>query len=419
MKKIISISLVVFSLFFSPFFSLSVHAKDAPAVSKKGKIPIIVSTDLYLPRLDSGDNFDLVMPYGLDEIDLKAIILDVDQPFLEGKPFVGAFNKGTEGATKPTIRDPGVVAIEQLNYIFDRPVPYGMSPFTRMRAPNDAMWDAPKYQTTGIDLLFKVLRESKEKVQIITFGSTRAIAVAWARDPQLMMKKVAMIHISAGASNPNHLEYNAELDGHAMTALLKSPLPIALYPCAASVKGKGSYGSFDYWSGKDSYNTYWLLENTDFTAELDPRIQNYLYSGMSMTPATAYLDSMNNPNPTAVRKQHNVWETGIWIAATGRKLIQRGDQDFRIVKANEVLPTDKVLPNELKPTKVTVLDQGKYSFELTDKRSNFSIYFRGDGDENERALRIALPALYKSFKAASVHPPLIPKVAPPSIPVSK
>jgi hypothetical protein len=63
-----------------------------------------------------------------------------------------------------------------------------------------------------------------------------------------------------------------------------------------------------------------------------------------------------------------------------------------------VLPTDKVLPNELKPCRIEVGAGGLFRFELTDRPTNFLIYDRGDPLQNERALREALPALYQGFK---------------------
>lgn len=296
------------------------------------------------------------------------------------------------------VRDPGVVGVEQLNYIFDRNVPYGLSPFTAMRSPDDKMLDAPKYQTTGIDLIINVLRESRKKVHIVSFGSARALAIVFAREPQLMRDKVAKIHLSAGATIPTYLEYNAELDTNAITGLLRSGLPIALYPCAASKPGEGAYGGSYLWCGKDSHNGYWKLTNTDFVADMDYQLQSYLAYGMSVAKPVEFLSSMDNKKPRAVRSEHNVWETCVWICLTGRKLVKRQDGTYRLVPARDVVSTDQVLPNELQPCTVNVLDRGKYSFDITNKPTNFSIYFRGDEDENERALRDAFPALYKSFR---------------------
>jgi hypothetical protein len=68
------------------------------------------------------------------------------------------------------------------------------------------------------------------------------------------------------------------------------------------------------------------------------------------------------------------------------------------VPAEQVLPTDHVFPNELRPCTVTVRDDGVYEFRETTEPSNFSVYYRGDPRENEAALREALPALYLSFR---------------------
>lgn len=81
-------------------------------------------TDLYLPASDWGDNFDLVTAYGLPEIDLKAVILDI-----------------TQTERKAWTRDPGFIEVEQLNYIFDRNVPFAVGPFEKMRSLDDKMLD--------------------------------------------------------------------------------------------------------------------------------------------------------------------------------------------------------------------------------------------------------------------------------------
>lgn len=68
--------------------------KSASGAKKDdGKILVIDITDMYIPRLDGGDNVDLIMPYGLPEIDLKAVVLDVQRELIDGKPYLGALIK--------------------------------------------------------------------------------------------------------------------------------------------------------------------------------------------------------------------------------------------------------------------------------------------------------------------------------------
>ena len=48
-------------------------------ICNKKTIPIIDCTDLYHPHQDVGDNFDILAPYAMPEIDLRAVILDTTQ----------------------------------------------------------------------------------------------------------------------------------------------------------------------------------------------------------------------------------------------------------------------------------------------------------------------------------------------------
>ena len=57
----------------------------------------------------------------------------------------------------------------------------------------------PRFQQIGVELLLKVLREAKEPVEITIFGSARAVAVAYNREPELLKKRVKRIHLCAGA----------------------------------------------------------------------------------------------------------------------------------------------------------------------------------------------------------------------------
>ena len=127
------------------FFLLNIHCQNYKPESDKRIIPLINTTDLYFPGQDIGDNFDIIAAYALEEVDLRAVILDVTEDYrLENG--IG--------------RDMGIIPVTQLNYIFDRTVPAAPSPFTRMRSTTDKMEDVPKFQQAGVELLLKTLRES-------------------------------------------------------------------------------------------------------------------------------------------------------------------------------------------------------------------------------------------------------------------
>ena len=350
-----------------------------PAVKK---IPLINTTDLYFPSQDIGDNFDIIAAYALEEIDLQAVIFDVTQDYRD-------HDAG---------RDMGIIPVTQLNYIFDRTVPAAPSPFTRMRSTTDKMEDAPQFQQAGVELFLKTLRESKEKIDVTAFGSARTIAVAFNRDPDLLREKINMLHLSIGASAPIDIEWNVALDPHAFVAVLRSGLPIALYPCGAG-NMDGGIAAFSY----DSNNGYWELANLSFISAMDPPIRRYLEYAFSNSKRSDFLRAMemdSNPpfDTNRWNKMHRVWETGVWICMTDRVLVRRSDGSHRILRRNELEPTDKILPNELRPCVLEVQENGLFTYQYTDQPSNIHIYYRGDPKENEKALNDALPALYLDFK---------------------
>jgi len=364
-------------------------------------VPLIDVTDLYHPHQDVGDNFDIFAAYALAELDLRAVILDCTEPFRQPvakDPGPGLF----PDARGP--REPGFIPVLQLNYIFGRNIPCATIPFTRMKCVDDKMLDAPPFQQQGIELILKTLRESPKPVHIVSFGSARAIAVAYNRDPALFRTKLARLHLCAGGSSPpapGYIEWNVALDPLAIVCLLRSDLPIALYPCAANNAGDKGYGVFSPAFSYDEHNTFWKLPDLRFIRQMDAPLRRCLEYAFSRSSRVDFLGAMEVDGPPLdehlLAKEHYVWETAVWICLTGRKLVRRADGAYRLLPAREVQATDTVLPNELRPCKVTVRDDGIYEFRVTDQPSNFSVYYRGDPRENEAALREALPALYLSF----------------------
>jgi len=373
-------SMILIGMFFLLCFSPNVYSVE-PVIKK---IPVINTTDLYFPAQDVGDNFDIITAYGLEEIDLRAVIFDVTQDY--------RLEKGVG-------RDMGIIPITQLNYIFDRTVPAAPSPFIRMRSKTDKMEDIPKFQQAGVELLLKTLRESKEKVDITVFGSARTVAVAFNRDPDLLREKVNLLHLCIGTSAPVQIEWNVALDPYAFVAILQSGLPIALYPCGAgNLDGFNGLAAFGY----DSNNGYWELTNLNFIPKMDSPIRRYLEFAFSGSNRSDFLRAMETDDssfdPNYWNRMHRVWETCVWICMTDRVLVQRSDGSYRILRRNEIDPADRILPNELRPCVLEVQENGLFTYRYSDQPSNIRIYYRGDPKENEKALNDALPALYLEFK---------------------
>lgn len=342
------------------------------------RVPVIDTTDLYHPPQDPGDNFDLIAAYALPEIDLKAVVLDVTEKY----------RHPPEGP-----RDPGFIPVLQLNAIFGRNVPCAAAPYRAMRSPDDTMRDAPAFQQFGIELLLETLRRSDAKVEITIFGSARPVAAAWNREPELLRRCVRRIHLCAGASSPDYLEWNVALDPHAFVRLLQSDLPIAIYPCATQ-DGPFAYGP---------NNCFWKLPDLRFVEHMDPALRAYLVHAFGPSVRADFLRALDETPPPAVldaigRRTHNVWETAVWLQIANRRLVQRADGRFRIVPADKVRAGDTVLPNDLRPCTLDVRPSGAFTFQWTDRPTNYLMYDRGDPVRNEQALREALPALYLAMR---------------------
>ncbi len=367
---------------------------EVPAAPHTARIPLIDVTDLYHPHQDVGDNFDLITAFALPEVDLRAVILDCTEPFRQPLaknpgPGLWADNRGP--------REPGFIPVLQLNYIFNRNVPCGVGPFGRMKSPGDKMLDAPGFQQLGVELILRTLRESDRPMEIVSFGSARTIAVAYNRDPALFRAKLRRLHLSAGASTPGFLEWNTALEPRAVVRLLRSDLPMAIYPDAA---GGAKNPPFSL----DSHNTFYALSNRRFITAMDPPLRRYLEYAFSRASRVDFLRATEIDGPPLDNRildsRHFVWETALWTCITGRRLVRRADGTARLIPAGEMWSGDRVLPNELHPCSVKVRDDGIYEFRETTGPSNCAIYYRGNPQENEAAFREALPALYQSFRAA-------------------
>lgn len=394
MKQRIFLTYLMSSLIISCLQAIAIRNKK---ISENTKIPVIVVSDLYYPPQDPGDNFDLITGFALPEIDLLAVILDITDDFRKDSVF--AFNLfNVVGGP----REPGIIPVTQLNYIFDKTVPYAIGPMSPMRFENDQMKDIPMFQQEGVNLLLKTLKSSKHPIDILSFGSARAIAVAYNRNPNLFKKKVRMIHISAGNSSFSEVdttsniwekipggEWNVALDVHAFTRLLRSDLPLSLYPCAGK---KGVFST-------DEYNTYWRLDNLDFIQRMDSKLRCYLDDVFSPKLSYDFLRRMDRDEKFSSKKSpHHVWETAVWINVSQRILVQDEKQSYKIIPKQLLDKTDRIIDYQMLPCKLSVFDDGNFNFTITSGKTNTFIYHRTNPDENEKALQQALPNLYISFK---------------------
>lgn len=360
-----------------------------------GKIPVIAITDLYFPGQDTGDNFDILTPFAQPNIDLKAVVFDVTQHFRVLQEDNGI------------LRDPGFIPVTQLNYLFDKDVPCGCSPFEPLEYPEDPKTDVPEFQQKGIELLIQVLESSPKPVHIVSTGSLRPLAVAFNRRPELLCSdKVAAVHVCAGASSDDFLEWNIALDTLAAARVLRSGMRMDIYPCATSE------GPFD----KGVNNSFWALDDLDWILSMpDERLRNYLvYNMLMVSDRPDYLGYLEAPLPEkdiealkALRKdhfygsggRHYVWETAVWQQVADIVLVEHRDGSHELVPSSQVANSDLVTPEQMWPVTLDVKDNGLFTFERVNGDSPVRMYFRAEPWKQEKWLCEALPKWYKSFRS--------------------
>lgn len=195
--------------------TLSLTAAETPAVPTT-RIPLIHTTDLVHPPWDVDDQIDLACVYALDELDLRAIIID-----------------GVAKADGEDQYEPAFGLITQLNWLTGRWVPAAVGPSTKLGSPLDDGRELPFREQTGIRLLLDQLEKSETPAYVSITGSSRTVTAAFNRNPELCRRKIRAVLLTAGCvyRDPgDSLDTNCAFDPQAFIGLVQSGLPIHWYP---------------------------------------------------------------------------------------------------------------------------------------------------------------------------------------------
>ena len=181
-----------------------------------------------------------------------------------------------------------------------------------MTTRDDRAADVPEEFQGGIELILSTLRESKEKVVLFTTGSLRDVAAAYNREPELLRAKVRAVYFNAG-NGPGGVqnEWNVKLDPKAYQRVFESGLPLYWCPCF----------------GQDGYQTYFVVDQRTVVTACRPPLQNFFVYCLTKSEQEpiAFLSSVGNTLPEGPR---SMWCTGPLYHAAGRRIYQRGPDDF-------------------------------------------------------------------------------------------
>jgi len=339
-------------------------------------IPLVHITDLYHPPQDPDDHIDLATIVALSEYDLRGVILDVTQKFLDPAP-----------AGFDVSRDPGFVPVLQLSHIIGRAIPAAAGPRAPLSGPDDDVTDRPQSEQAGIQLLLDILEDSPEPVVLSLVGSGRVAAAAFNRAPELLRRKTRSILLNAGSTDGKKREWNVGLDAAAYIGLWKSRLPIHWFPCATE---KSAFDP-DHERG-----TYWKTSHAALFGSLSPAMRSWFFYAFSGANGGDVIRAMSQdvesePWEKLLRESRNLWSTASLVMAAGR-VLARTSSGWRFV-----FPSDaggaEVWSWRLDPIEATVNEHAEVQWKPADRDSRTFIFGRRKGPRFGDAMAEALGTL--------------------------
>ena len=362
---------------------LSMSSSLSPSQQKskpKAEIPILHITDLYHPPQDPDDHLDLLTIVGLHEFDLKGVVLDVTQKFLEAAP---------SGFDVP--RDPGFVPVAQLAYLVGQPIPVTMGPISPLKSPDDPATDRSLQEQAGIAMVLDVLENSDHPVVVSIVGSARVLAAAFNRRPELVRSKVKAVLLNAGSTGGSKREWNLGLDPPAYVGLWKSGVPIHWYPCATE------QGAFN---ANHERGTYWKTSHADLFRNLPQPLCAWIAHSFAGNLRGDIIRALSEEVAgsvweTILSGQRNLWATASLVMAAERVLARTSDGWRFVPKSNS--GNFETWPWRLDAIEATVNEEGQIHWRMTESETDFRLFGRKSDAGFGIAMAEALNALFRSI----------------------
>jgi hypothetical protein len=221
------------------------------------KTPMLHVTDLFRPHVDPDDHWDLACVYALacrGDIDLKGVLIDHPPGSADG-------------------RNPDIAAVAQMNLIAGTYAPVAVGSGLPMKSRDDVQKYASPADRHGVGMVLDVLRKSPEPVVINILGSSRDVAIAGKKEPELFKTKCAAIYLNAGTGSPkmspaSKPEYNVTLERYAFAAIFDLPCPVYWMPCFEELEPGGQQEIREY-------GTHYKFRQDQILPGLPDMVQNY------------------------------------------------------------------------------------------------------------------------------------------------
>ncbi len=284
----------------------------------KKKTPVLHVTDLYRPHMDPDDHWDLACMYALayrGDIDLKGVLIDHPPE-----------NSGG--------RNPDIAAVAQMNVITGTFVPIAVGSGISMKSRDDVQEKASPADCHGVQMVLDVLRKSPEPVVINILGSSRDVAIAGKKEPNLFKTKCAAIYLNAGTGSPkmspaSKLEYNVTLERYAFAAIFDLPCPVYWMPCFEEMESGGQQEVREY-------GTHYKFRQDQILPHLTEMVQNYFAYMFGKYTDHNWLGYLKGTKDEALlfkvgSMDRHMWCTAGFLHAAGYTVTRDG----QIVPCNE------------------------------------------------------------------------------------
>lgn len=337
------------------------------------KRPLIHQTDLFRPHMDPDDHWDLACVFALanqELVDLQGVLIDY-----------------------PPEEDyePDVLAVAQLNWMCGSAAPVAVGSSYPLTTRRDTQAEAPPHEQQGAEFLLDTLDRSPEPVSITIVGSSRDVALAANRAPDLFRRKCAAIYLNAGAGTPEpsrmtELEYNVKLNKEAFAAIFDIPCPVYWMPCNETGV---TAPTVTEWA------TMWGFQQAEILEHLSPPVRRYFASALGRRTTHRWLHPLHENSSASTLEQKGaewrpMWCTAGFFHAAGKTVTRDGSVVARGEAGDEAAYT-------FEPISVRCDADGITHWEPTPSSDHRFIFHVLDTDAYQPAMQRAMRSLLETL----------------------
>ena len=340
---------------------------------KNLKTPMLHASDLFRPHMDPDDHWDLACVYALtyrNDIGLKGVLVDYPPKH-------------------KTNHNPDTMAVAQMNLISGSYVPIAVGSPLPMKSCNDTQPYASPSEHHGVQMVLDVLQQSPQSVVISILGSSRDVAIAGKKNPNLFASKCAAIYLNAGTGSPNmssvsKLEYNVTLDTFAYAAIFALPCPVYWMPCFEEIESRQERGVREY-------GTHYKFRQDEILPYLSDKLQNYFAYMFGRYTDHNWLHYLQGKKDEALLTRFGSMYRHMWC--TGGLLHAAGYTVSRDGKTISLDDSTKRPIFTFDPIKVRCDDSGVTEWAHDQNSKNRFIFHVRDTDNYQSAMTKALKSL--------------------------